>query len=66
MVWLEDNFISLKQSIIDIRHKDRNDVQEVQTLQIPVNALQNVTKEMTNLLVERLQTWSDLVAEETV
>ena len=38
--WKTNCFICSKQAIIDIRHKDRNDVQEVQTLQICANALQ--------------------------
>ena len=38
--WKTNRFICSKQAIIDIRRKDRNDVQEVRTLQIRANALQ--------------------------
>ena len=38
--WKTNRFICSKQAIIDITRKDRNDVQEVRTLQIRANALQ--------------------------
>ena len=38
--WKTNYFIFSQQAIIDIRHKDRNDVQEVRTLRIRANALQ--------------------------
>ena len=52
-----------------MRHKDRNDVQEVRTLQIRANALQKCNQrsdEFTRSVQARLQTCIDLVAEEAV
>ena len=37
--WKTNCFICSKQALIDIRHKDRDDVQEVRTLQIRANVL---------------------------
>ena len=67
--WKTNCFKCSKQAIIDIRHKDRNDVQEVQTLQICANALQKCNQrndEFTRSVQGRLQTCIDLVAEEAV
>ena len=38
--WKTNCFICSKQAIIDLRHEDRDDVQEVWTLQIRANASQ--------------------------
>ena len=38
--WRNNYFICSKQGIVDIRHKDRNDTQEVRTLQIRADVLQ--------------------------
>ena len=67
--WKANCFICSKQAIIDIRHKDRNDVQEVRTLQICTNVLQICNQrndEFTRSVQGRLQTCIDLVAEEAV
>ena len=67
--WKTNHFICSRQAIIDIRHKDRNDVQEVRTLQIRANALQKCNQrndEFTRSVQGRLQTCIDLVAEEAV
>ena len=67
--WKTNCFKCLKEAIINIRHKDRNDVQEVQTLQICANALQKCNQrndEFTCSVQGRLQTCNDLVAEEAV
>ena len=48
-------FICSKKAIIDWRHKDRNDVQEVRTLQIRADALQKCNQrndEFTSLYKE--------------
>ena len=67
--WKTNCFICTKQAILDIRHKDRNDVQEVRTLQIRASALQKFNQrndEFTRSVQGRLQTCIDLVAEEAV
>ena len=67
--WKTNCFICSKQAIIDIRHKDRNDVQEVQTFQIRANTLQKCNQRnygFTRSVQGRLQTCMDLVAEEVV
>ena len=67
--WKTNCFICSKQAIIDIRHKDRNDVQEVRTLQIRANALQKCNQrsdEFADFVQGRLQIYIDLVAEEAV
>ena len=67
--WKTNRFICSKQAIIDIRRKDRNDVQEVRTLQIRANALQKCNQrndEFARSVQGRLQTCIDLVAEVAV
>ena len=59
----------MKQAIIDIRHKDRNDAQEVRTLEIHANALQKCNQrndEFACSIQRRLQICIDLVTEEAV
>ena len=67
--WKTNCSICSKQAIINIRYKDRNDVQDVRSLQICVNALQKSNQrndEFTRSVKGRLQTCIDLVAEEAV
>ena len=67
--WKTNRFICSKQAIIDITRKDRNDVQEVRTLQIRANALQKCNQrndEFARSVQGRLQTCIDLVAEVAV
>ena len=67
--WKTNCFICSKQAIIDIRHVDRNGVQEFRTLQIRANALQKCNQrndEFARSVLGRLQTRIDLVAEEAV
>ena len=62
-------FICTKQAIIDIRHKNRNDVQEVRSLQIQENILRKCNQredELSRSIQGRLQSCNDLVAEEAV
>ena len=62
-------FICTKQAITDIRHKNRNDVQEVRTLQIQENILRKSNQredELSRSIQGRLQSCNDLVAEEAV
>ena len=64
-----DCFICTKQAIIDIRHKNRNDVQEVRTLQIQENILRKCNQkgdELSRSIQGRLQGCNDSVAEEAV
>ena len=67
--WKTNCFTCSKQAIIDIRHKDRNDVKEVWTLQIRANALQKCNQrsdELAYFVQGRLQIYIDLEAEEAV
>ena len=67
--WKTNYFICSKQAIIDIKHKDRNDVEEVRTLQIRANVLQKCNQrndKFTRSVQGRLQTCIDLVAEKSV
>ena len=67
--WKTNCSICSKQAIIDIRYKDRNDVQDVRSLQICANAFQKSNQrndEFTRSIKGRLQTCIDLVAEEAV
>ena len=67
--WKINCFICSKQAIIDIWHKDKHDVQEVRTLRICANALQKCNKRnygSARSVRGRLQTCTDLVAEEYV
>ena len=62
-------FICTKQAIVDVRHKNRNDVQEVRTLQIQENILRKCNQredELSRSVQGRLQSCNDLVAEEAV
>ena len=62
-------FICTKQAIINIRHKNRNDVQEVRTLQIQENIFRKCNQkedELSRSIQGRLQSCNDLVAEEAV
>ena len=59
----------MKQAISDIRHKDKKDLQEVQTTQISANALQKCCQrndEFARSVQGRLQRCTDLVAEEAL
>ena len=67
--WNTNCFICSKQAIIDIRHQDRNYVQEVRTLQVSANVLQKFNQrndEFAFSVQGKLQTCIDFVAEEEV
>ena len=67
--WKTKCFICSKQAIVDIRHKDRNDVQEVPTPQICANALKKCNQRnygFARSVYGRLQIYIDVVAEEAV
>ena len=63
--WKTNCFICSKQAIIDLRHEDRDDVQEVWTLQIRANAPQKSNQrnyEFARCVHERLPTYINLLA----
>ena len=67
--WKAICFICSKQATIDIRHQDRNEIQEVRTFQICANVIHKCYQrndEFGRSVQGILQTCIDLVAEEAV